>query len=221
MREMYTQELSQLGIHMARMGQQVSRAIRRASHALEDGDIALAEQTIDADERIDEMANIVDDLCMDLLARQAPVAGDLRLIVTGLRMTQTLERMGDLARNIAAIARQAFPASTLPPAVQEIVRAMGEQGRRVGEQIAALVENPNTEAASRMQADDDIMDDLHVELRRLVNNPDIDLTRTQIIDLTLMGRYYERYGDHATKVGRHLIYLIEGQRWLNGFQPSE
>lgn len=216
MREMYTQELAQLGNQMARMGQQVARAMRRASHALEQGDIALAEQTIDADERINEMANSVDDLCMDLLARQAPVAGDLRLIVTGLRMTQTLERMGDLARNIAAIARQAFPASTLPIEVQGCVEKMGAQGRRVGEQIAALLENPNTEAASQLQSDDDIMDDLHVELRRLVNNPDIELTRTQIIDLTLMGRYYERYGDHATKVGRHLIYLIEGQRWQNG-----
>lgn len=216
MREMYTQELAQLGNQMTRMGQQVSRAIRRASHALEQGDIALAEQTIDADERINEMANSIDDLCMDLLARQAPVAGDLRLIVTGLRMTQTLERMGDLARNIAAIARQAFPASTLPIEVQGCVEKMGAQGRRVGEQIAALLDNPNTEVASQLQADDDIMDDLHVELRRLVNDPDIELTRTQIIDLTLMGRYYERYGDHATKVGRHLIYLIEGQRWQNG-----
>ena len=135
MREMYTQELTQLGNHMARMAHQVARAINRASRALEEGDVALAEQTIDADERIDALAYTVDETCTDLLALQAPVAGDLRLIVTGLRMAQTLERMGDLARNIAAVARNSSSTNNLPDEIADVLRRMGERARATGQAV--------------------------------------------------------------------------------------
>lgn len=214
MREMYTQELTQLGNQLSRMAAQVSRAVSRASRALDENDSALAEQTIDADERIDDLAYIIDEMCTQLLALQAPVARDLRLIVTGLRMTKTLERMGDLARNIAIIARQQAHTDALPPEIVGIVKKMGVQARIAGENTAKLMEDPNTDLANQMQTDDDVMDDLHVQLHRMLLDPDLVLTPTQIINLTLVGRYYERFGDHATNVGRNVMYLIEGERFL-------
>ena len=214
MREMYTQELTQLGNQLSRMAAQVSRAVSRASRALDENDSALAEQTIDADERIDDLAYIIDEMCTQLLALQAPVARDLRLIVTGLRMTKTLERMGDLARNIAIIARQQAHTDALPPEIVGIVKKMGVQARIAGENTAKLMEDPNTDLANQMQTDDDVMDDLHVQLHRMLLDPDLVLTPAQIINLTLVGRYYERFGDHATNVGRNVMYLIEGERFL-------
>ena len=216
MREMYTQELTQLGNHMARMAHQVARAMNRASRALEEGDVALAEQAIDADERIDALAYTVDETCTDLLVLQAPVAGDLRLIVTGLRMAQTLERMGDLARNIASVARNYSSTNLLPDEVADVVRRMGERGRAVGQAVSTLMEEPSTELATQIQNDDDLMDDLHVELHRMLLNPEIELERNQLINLTLVGRYYERFGDQATNVGRNIVYLIEGEIYRNG-----
>ncbi|HHT40763.1 MAG TPA: phosphate signaling complex protein PhoU [Actinomyces sp.] len=213
MREMYTQELTQLGNHMARMAHQVARAINRASRALEEGDVALAEQTIDADERIDALAYTVDETCTDLLALQAPVAGDLRLIVTGLRMAQTLERMGDLARNIAAVARNSSSTNNLPDEIADVLRRMGERARATGQAVSTLMDGPDSELATKIQNDDDLMDDLHVELHRLLLNPDMNLEPAQLINLTLVGRYYERFGDQATNVGRNIVYLIEGEMY--------
>ncbi|MDO5034395.1 MAG: phosphate signaling complex protein PhoU [Actinomycetaceae bacterium] len=215
MREMYTQELTQLGNQLSRMAHQVSRAINRASKALEEGDIALAEQTIDADERIDDLAHTIDAMCVDLLALQAPVARDLRLIVTGLRMTGTLERMGDLSRNIAVVARQNANFNALPDEIVDVVNRMGEHARAVGADMDHLMENPNTELANKIQAEDDQMDDLHVQLHRLLLDPAMNLQPVQIMNLTLVGRYYERFGDQATNVGRNIIYLIEGDMYLN------
>ncbi|MDO5049190.1 MAG: phosphate signaling complex protein PhoU [Actinomycetaceae bacterium] len=211
MREMYTQELTQLGNHMARMAQQVSRAMDRASRALEEGDVALAEQTIDADERIDALARTVEETCTDLLALQAPVARDLRLIVTGLRMAGHMERMGDLARNIAVVARNYSSIDQLPQQISDTLLRMGERGRATGQAISELLQDPNTDLATKIQSDDDLMDDLHVELHRMLLNPDMNLEPSQLINLTLVGRYYERFGDQATNVGRNVVYLIEGE----------
>lgn len=212
MRQMYTQELTHLGNQLARLSHQVSRAIDRACAALIEGDVALAEQTIDADERIDEMADAVDASCLDLLALQAPVASDLRLIVTALRLTGTLERMGDLARNIAVIARHAQPVSQLPDEVARTITQMADQARNVGADVKNLMSEPGVEAALDIQTQDDLMDDLHVELRRLLLSPNVELTRSAVVDLTLVGRYFERFGDHSTKVGRRVIFMLEGQR---------
>lgn len=214
MREMYTQELTQLGNQLSRMAQQVSRAVNRASRALEDGDSALAEQTIDADERIDDLAYTIDEMCADLLARQAPVARDLRLIISGLRMSQTMERMGDLVRNVAIVARQYGSMENIPTGILDLLKTMGDRARKVGLDTAALMEDPNTEHANQMQSDDDIMDDLHVQLHRYLIDPEMHLSPAEIMNLTLVGRYYERFGDQATNVARNIVYLVEGERFL-------
>jgi len=104
-RDIFNQELKQLGSDLRTMASQVATAIERAAESLSNGDIIVAEQVIDADERINDLQQDIDDMCIMLLARQQPVAGDLRNVISALRMAQTLERQGDLARHVAAIAR--------------------------------------------------------------------------------------------------------------------
>ena len=117
MRDIFNQELRQLGSDLSSMASQVATAIERAAESLRNGDIIVAEQVIDADERINDLQRDIDDMCVMLLARQQPVAGDLRNVISALRMAQTLERQGDLARHVATIARGRYPEAPVPEPV--------------------------------------------------------------------------------------------------------
>jgi len=124
-REIFMQELAQVGEDLQRMSRLVIDAIEKASTALQTADLQLAEQVIRADEQIDEIERSLDEQCISLLARQAPVATDLRVVIAALRMSATIERMGDLARHIAYVARGRYPEVAPSPAMQEIFAQMG------------------------------------------------------------------------------------------------
>ena len=132
MRAIFNQELKQLGSDLESMANQVATAIERAAESLRQGDIVIAEQVIDADERINDLQRDIDDLCVMLLARQQPVAGDLRNVLSALRMAQTLERQGDLARHVAAIARGRYPEPPLPEPVLGLILEMADLAVRAG-----------------------------------------------------------------------------------------
>jgi len=117
-RDIFNQELKQLGSDLETMARQVATAIERAAESLSNGDIIIAEQVIDADERINDLQRDIDDMCVMLLARQQPVADNLRTVISALRMAQTLERQGDLARHLATIARGRYPEPPVPEDVK-------------------------------------------------------------------------------------------------------
>ncbi|MFC7582052.1 phosphate signaling complex protein PhoU [Schaalia naturae] len=210
MRELYRQDLAQLGIELEHMSHHVHRAISRAVEALREGDLTIAEQTIDADERLDDAARSIDEMCVGLLALQGPVASDLRLILAALRLSQTMERQGDLARHLALIARSTYPAQSIAPDAGPLLTRMGEQAVLMGRLQDELVSTQDLEIAARLQDEDDVLDDLQVQVRKLVVDPDLDLTRSQIIDLVLAARFLERFGDHAVSVARRVAYIVEG-----------
>ena len=139
MRAIFNQELKQLGSDLESMANQVATAIERAAESLRQGDIVIAEQVIDADERINDLQRDIDDLCVMLLARQQPVAGDLRNVISALRMAQTLERQGDLARHVAAIARGRYPEPPVPEPVLGLILQMADAAVRAGECSAAAL----------------------------------------------------------------------------------
>nr|WP_257210617.1 PhoU domain-containing protein [Actinomyces ruminis] len=132
MRDIFNQELKQLGTDLASMAEQVATAIERAAEALRSGDIVVAEQVIDADERINDLQRDIDDMCVMLLARQQPVDRDLRNVISALRMAQTLERQGDLARHVAAIARGRYPLPAVPEPVFGLMVKMADAAVRAG-----------------------------------------------------------------------------------------
>ncbi|MCL3777386.1 MULTISPECIES: phosphate signaling complex protein PhoU [unclassified Actinomyces] len=210
MRDIFNQELRQLGYDLESMADQVATAIERASAALRDGDLIVAEQVIDADERINDLQRDIDDLCIMLLVRQQPVASDLRHVISALRMAQTLERQGDLARHVAAIARGRYPEPPVPEPVMGHLLTMADHAVRAGRDVARLVASQDLDLARRIQADDAEMDRLHRECFQMVLDPAHELSRQQVVDAVLMGRFLERFGDHSTSVARRVTYLVSG-----------
>lgn len=210
MRDIFNQELKQLGSDLESMANQVATAIERASESLRHSDIVIAEQVIDADERINDLQRDIDELCVMLLARQQPVAGDLRNVISALRMAQTLERQGDLARHIAAIARGRYPEPPVPEPVLGLILQMADHAVRVGKEVARLIATRDLDLAAAIQADDAQLDALHRQSFQMILDPAHELSRQQVIDAVLMGRFLERFGDHSTSVARRVAYLVSG-----------
>ncbi|WP_103061523.1 phosphate signaling complex protein PhoU [Actinomyces qiguomingii] len=210
MRDIFNQELKQLGSDLASMAEQVATAIERAAESLRNGDIVVAEQVIDADERINDLQRDIDDMCVMLLARQQPVDRDLRNVISALRMAQTLERQGDLARHVAAIARGRYPLPPVPEPILGLMVKMADAAVRAGRDVRTLIRTQDLELAAQIQSRDAELDALHRESFQMILDPSIELTRQQVVDAVLMGRFLERFGDHSTSVARRMAYLVSG-----------
>ena len=210
MRELYRQDLAQLGNELDRMSRNVARAIERATTALREGDLMMAEQTIDADDRLDDAARDIDQMCVALLALQGPVASDLRLILAALRLSQTMERQGDLARHLALIARSTYPNHSIAEQAAPLVNRMCDTAVQMATLMMRLVSSQDLSLAAQIQDMDDTLDDLQVDIRRIVGDDAVDLTRSQVVDLTLAARFLERFGDHTVSVSRRIVYIVEG-----------
>ena len=212
MRDAYHQELDALSEQLVEMTRLVRSAVNRASTALLDADLALAESVIQADDAVDAVRDDLDARAFDLLARQQPVAGDLRIIVATLRMTADLERMGDLARHVARMARRRFPESAVPPALRGTIVEMSQVAELLVTKVGSVIASQDVAAALELDRDDDEMDRLHRELFTALLDPALTHGTEAAIDLTLVGRYYERFADHAVDVAGRVVYLVTGQR---------
>jgi phosphate transport system protein len=211
MRQTFHDELDQIGRSLVEMTAVVSAAMARATTALLDADLGLAEQVISDDGRIDAVRDELEGKAFDLLARQQPVAGDLRIIVTSLRMVADLERMGDLALHIAKIARMRYPASAVPAELRDTIQEMGQVAERIAAKAGDVVAGKDTALAEELESDDDAMDALHRRLFTILLSDDWAYGMEPAIDITLIGRYYERFADHAVSVARRVIYLVTGE----------
>lgn len=212
MRDAYHQELDALTSQLVEMTRLVRSAVSRASTALLDADLALAESVIEADDAVDTVRDDLDARAFDLLARQQPVALDLRIIVTSLRMNADLERMGDLARHIARVARRRYPESAVPPLLRSTVVEMSQVAERLVTKAGTVIASQDVSAALELDRDDDEMDRLHRELYTALLDPSSVHSVEVAIDLTSLGRYYERFADHAVSVAGRVVYLVTGQR---------
>ena len=210
MREIFKQEMEELAEGLVSMAEQVATAIEKADRSLRERDLQLAEEVIDADDTIDELEHQLGDLGISLLARQQPVATDLRMVVSGLRLSATLERMGDLARHIAYVARGRYPEHALTGRAREIIADMGAQAVKVGRQVYELLKTRDLSLAASIEAEDDVLDRLHRESFQVILDETESLSRQQVIDAVLLGRYLERFGDHGVSVARRISYLVTG-----------
>jgi phosphate transport system protein len=212
MREQYQGELRGLSDLMVEMTRLVGSAIARATTALLDGDLTLAETVIAADEQVDALQHELEERSLALLALQQPVATDLRVIVTGLRMSADLERMGDLARHVAKLARMRYPHSTIPPELRAIVLQMGQVAERIVAKTGSVIASRDLTIAVELETDDDAMDELHRELFAVILDDGWAHGVETAVDATLCGRYYERFADHAVSVARRVVFLVTGER---------
>jgi phosphate transport system protein len=212
MREAYIEELDSITEALVQMTNLVGSAMNRATTALLDADLAIAESVITADETVDLVYHDVEDRAFDILVRQAPVAGDLRTIVTSLRMVADLERMGDLALHVAKVARRRYPASAVPAEVRDTILEMGHTAQRIVTKAGSVIASRDIAKAAELERDDDAMDDLHRQLFVTLLEKEWKHGLEAAIDITLCGRYYERFADHAVSVARRVVYLVTGER---------
>ena len=211
MRTAFHQDLDQLTDQLIELTHLAGSAVARATTALLDADVVLAETVITADREIDRLREELDLLSIDLLARQQPVATDLRFVVTSMRMSADLERMGDLARHIAKVARLRYPGSAVPAELRAIIVEMGRVAEGLVAKTGSIIAARDVEAARAIERDDDAMDDLHRDLVERIASPAWPHGTETAVDMTLVSRYYERFADHAVSVAHRVIFLVTGQ----------
>lgn len=210
MREQFRQQMQELTDTLILQAQAASKAMNGAAASLKNANLALAERVIDADHSIDMLERNIDDMGISLLARQAPVAGDLRTVVSTLRLSATLERMGDLARHVAYVARGRFPNTVVQGDVQGLFEQMADKAAEVGKLVAALVETADLTIADQIIRGDDVLDELHAKTFDIALDDSRDLSRQEVVDIILLGRYLERFGDHGVSVAHRMRFLVTG-----------
>src|SRR6201996_8545395 len=211
MREEFRADLSEVSRLLVTMAEAVRAALRKATDALLTADLKAAEAVIERDLEVDALYNQLEAKVADTIARQAPVASDLRMVITALHIGADLERMGDLAEHVAKTAQRRHPSPAVPSELRPVFKEMAEVADRMADKITGVLANPNAEAAAELEKDDDAMDDLERELFKILLDDDWPYGAETAIDGALLGRFYERYADHAVNAGEQMIYLITGE----------
>ncbi len=211
MRDAFHEELDAIQDTLVTMGEMVSTAMSRSSEALLNADVKLAEQVISDDEKLDTIQHDLEARSINLMARQQPVAQDLRILVTSLRMSADLERMGDLCHHIAKLARMRYPEVAVPAELVKTIESMGTTAVKIIEKSTHVVKTQDLQAAIELETDDDEMDKLHRALFVALLDDSWSHGIEAAIDMTLLGRYYERCADHAVSIARRVYFLVKGE----------
>jgi phosphate transport system protein len=190
MREEFRAELAEVSRTLVTMAEAVRSAMRQATASLLSVDTTDAEEVVAHDAEIDALYRIVEDNVYDVLARQAPVASDLRLVITALHVAGDLERMGDLADHVAQTMLRRYPTAAVPQPLTGLFQEMGDVADRIAGKIAKALSTADPV---------------------VVFSSDWADALPAAVDAALLGRYYERYADHAVNAGRHVVFLATGE----------
>jgi phosphate transport system protein len=212
MRELYHVQLQEISDRLVEMTKMVGDAMGRATRALLDADVQAAESVIASDVDIDERADALEETALNVIALQAPVAGELRTLVGALRISATLERMGDLAEHIAQSARRRYPDHAVPVELHGTIREMGDLAVRLAYETGDIILSIDVTHALQLEVEDDRMDDLHRQMFMEILSPDWKHGVEPAIDVTLISRFYERFADHAVSIARRVVHQATGQR---------
>ena len=211
MRDAYLDQLDSVIEDLVTLSQMVQQAVNRATHALLTADGHIAEQVVEDDARIDALRTVVEERAFDILARQQPVATDLRMLIAATRMVSELERMGDLSVHVAKVAQLRLPGHAVPAELEPTMRRMAEVAIHMVGQATQVIAERDIEAARRLEQDDEEMDELRRRSFRVLLGDSWPYGVEPAIDVALLGRYYERIGDHAVSLGRRVVYLVTGE----------
>ena len=209
-RSVFQDELDGVSQSLLDLTAMVCTAISEATTSVLNRDLTIAEKVIETDDRIDDMQHELDGRIITIIARQQPVATDLRALVTALRMSADLERMGDMAHHVAKITRMRHPETAIPSELIELIKNMGETALAIATKMGQVISTRNVDLAREVERDDDQMDQLHRQLISTLIAPQWSHGVESAIDLTLLGRYYERFADHAVSVSRRVHFLVTG-----------
>ena len=210
-RSVFQDELDSVSQSLVELCEKVAGTMQQATQSMLTCDLKLAEEIIASDIAIDDFQHDLDARIIDIVARQQPVASDLRALATALRMSADLERMGDLAHHVAKITRIRHPQPAIPAELQQIFESLGKAAEKIARKTAVVIATRDTEMALEIERDDDEIDDLHRQLITALVAPNWKHGVETAVDLTLLGRYYERYADHAVSVSRRVYFLVTGK----------
>ncbi|GAA1410985.1 phosphate signaling complex protein PhoU [Catellatospora coxensis] len=211
MREEFRADLLEVGRLLVSMAEAVRTAMSAATTALLSADKEGAERVIARDEEINALFRAVEEKVLRLLAQQAPVASDLRMVITSLHIGTDLERMGDLAEHVAKSALRRHPAVCVPAELTGVFGQMANIADRIAGKITLVLASRDIERAAELERDDDAMDELEKALFQKLLNAEWTHGVEAAVDAALLARFYERYADHAVNAGRHVIYLVTGE----------
>jgi phosphate transport system protein len=211
MRTAYHEQLAALTEQLGEMCGLAGVAMERATQSLLQADLVLAEQVITDHDQIAAMSLRAEEAAFVLLALQAPVAGDLRSIVSSIQIVADVDRMGALALHVAKIARRRHPQHVLPEEVNGYFAEMGRVAVDLGSSAQEVLITRDPEKAARIREDDDAMDDLHRHLFSVLMDKEWKHGVTAAVDVTLLSRFYERFADHAVEVARRVIFQVTGR----------
>lgn len=207
LRVVFQQELADVQARLAELARLVRTSIINANQARMTSDVALAERVMDGDRMIDERSVSLDELTIDILARQSPVARDLRIVVSALRISASLERMGDLAAHIAQVARFRYPEVVGPKSIHSVFDQMGALDIEIADKLAELLETQDIDIADEIKTLDIRIDALHRSTFDILQDEDDAIA---VVDATLLSRYHERFADHAVSIAKKIEYLATG-----------
>ncbi|MFI1239564.1 phosphate signaling complex protein PhoU [Nocardia salmonicida] len=210
MRVIYNEQMADLANLLGEMAGLAGQAMEQATQSLLQADLGLAEQVIGEQDQISVMITEAEEKAFALLALQAPVAGDLRQVVSAIQIVGDVNRMGALALHVAKVTRRRHPAHALPESVNGYFAEMGRIAVNMGAGAKEVLETRDPERAAQLNQDDEAMDDLHRHLFTLLMDRDWKYGVASAVDVTLLGRYYERFADHAVEIGRRVIFLVTG-----------
>jgi phosphate transport system protein len=211
MRDAYQDQLDELASSLAGMCEEVAEALAKATRALLESDLHLAEEVITEDIRVDDLRDRAEEQAFALLALQAPVATDLRIVVSAIHGAGDIERMGDLALHVAQAARRRHPQPVLPTEVAPYFAEMGRVGCALAKKAGEVIRSRDLVKAAELESDDDAMDDLHQHMFSVLMDRNWSHGVGPAVDITLLARFYERYADHAVAVARRIVYVVTGR----------
>jgi phosphate transport system protein len=216
LRTEYNAELEDVSRILVAMADAVRAAMSLATTALLTVDREAAEQVISGDAAVDEQYQILEERAYGLLALQAPVASDLRLLFAALHIAADLERMGDLAKHVAKVGLRRHPFPAVPASLASVIADMADVADRIAAKIGAVLAAPDAVDAATLALDDDEMDRLNEGLFVILlgTSPKGETWRDGVesaVDGALLGRFYERYADHAVNAGHHMYFFVTGR----------
>ncbi len=211
MRQVFQNELHEVQDRLVEISDSVATIMEKASGAFLGGDVAKADEAIALSETNEEKALALDELVIKILARQSPVARDLRILVSALRISASLERMGALAGHIASIARYRYPGSAVPASLRATFEEMGALDIKLANKVTEVLRNTDVDQARAIQAEDERVDELHRHVFDVVLADDWKENAMFTVDVTLASRYFERFADHVVDISSKVSYLTTGE----------
>jgi phosphate transport system protein len=213
MREVFQQELQEVQERLIQIADLVATSIEHATRAFNESNVSLAETVIEDDSKIDAAAQELDELAINILARQQPVARDLRIVVSALRISASLERMGDMSEHIAQLARYRFPDKVVPKSLRPTFVSMGALDVEIARKLVDLLKSEDVQIAEDIRNSDDKIDALHLSVFDKVLGETWKGEAIDTVDATLASRYHERFADHAVSIAKKVQYLATGD-WI-------